>query len=80
MYIEFNLPTGAMITGIARDELRKELVKWAKEQSLDIVRQEYITGHYRVWLSAPKAYTQFALTWQPNRTYFDAYRVINAAE
>jgi len=80
VYIEFNLPTDAVITGIARDELRKELVKWAATQSLDIVRQEYVTGHYRVWLENTRAYTQFALTWQPNRTYFDTYRVINAAE
>jgi hypothetical protein len=67
MYIEFRLPQGAggAAAGMALGQIRKDLEAWFQKYSIQNYRTKIYKYTYRLSLGDDKAYTHFALTWEP---------------
>ncbi len=67
MYIEFWLPMGAggAAAGTALAQIKKDLELWTTKYAVQNYRTKIHKFTYRLSLSDDKAYTHFALTWEP---------------
>jgi hypothetical protein len=67
MYIEFRLPQGAggAAAGTALAQIRKDLEAWTIKYSVENYRTKIHKYTYRLSLADDRAYTHFAMTWEP---------------
>ena len=79
MYIEFRLPSGAggAAAGMALSQIRKDLEIWIQKYSIQNYRTKIHKYTYRLSLSDSKAYTHFALTWEPRHTASKNFSFVN---
>lgn len=67
MYIEFRLPSGAggAAAGAALAQIRKDLETWVTKYTVQHYKTKIHKYTYRLSLANDKAYTHFAMTWNP---------------
>lgn len=67
MYIEFRLPIGAggAAAGTALTQINIDIDNWVKKFNINSHKTKIHKYTYRLSLADDKAYTHFALTWDP---------------
>jgi hypothetical protein len=76
MYIEFDLPQGAVMAaaGYAHQRITIELSRWAEQHNNIKYTTKTIKFKYRVCFSEDRFYTYFQLTWSPDN--YQKYRIV----